>query len=93
MLNTWCVNDDELVDLLHTKFFTSSIEQDFELKETTKIDDLISKFTGCYRVHQSDFGASLCGQLSLGDEETDTGKFVMLLKLKPDRKGLGKSEL
>ena len=48
-----------------------------------KIDDLIAKFTGCYRVHQSDLGASLCGQLNLtADEESDQGKFVMLLKLK-----------
>ena len=32
LLNTWSINDDELVDLLHTKFFTVSIEQDYSFR-------------------------------------------------------------
>ena len=71
----WKVDDDQLVDLLHEKFFTNSKETKISSKIST-LDGVISRFNGAFLVQKAANGASICGQIG------QTGaKFVALLKL------------
>jgi len=85
-MGEWSVKDDQLVDLLHTQFFTVSAEQEYELANEKTMNELVDVFNGCFCVQLSSNGASICGQA--GPEGPDGLKFVMLLKLRPNLKSV-----
>ncbi|CBY38432.1 unnamed protein product [Oikopleura dioica] len=74
-LTSWKVNDDELVDLIHEKFFEITVEQQYQT-ELNSLEECLYRFSGCYLVQSAQNGASICGQLVSNEE-----KFVMLIKI------------
>ena len=74
-LTSWKVNDDELVDLIHEKFFDITVEEQYQT-DLNSLEECLYRFSGCYLVQSAQNGASICGQLASNDE-----KFVMLIKV------------
>ena len=52
----WKVDDDELVDLLHTKFFSNNVEEKVKTSATT-LHEVIARFNGAYLVQQVRLGS------------------------------------
>lgn len=73
----WKVDDDELVDLLHEKFFVNCREEKIKT-HCSSLSSVIEQFNGAYLVQQAANGASICGQIG-----TDGPKFVTLVKFNP----------